>query len=153
MGYPATPVTDTASSPAPDRKVEEAAHLKRMTLLAAALTLPVFVLEMGGHMIPAFHHWVMSTLGQQLSWSIQFVLTTIVLAWPGRRFFVTGVPALLKRTPDMNSLVFLGATAAWGFSTVALFLPQLLPAGAQAVYFEAAAMIVTLILLGRTLEA
>lgn len=67
--------------------------------------------------------------------------------------FVTGVPALLKRTPDMNSLVFLGATAAWGFSTVALFLPQLLPAGAQAVYFEAAAMIVTLILLGRTLEA
>lgn len=57
-----------------------------MTLLAAALTLPVFVLEMGGHMIPAFHHWVMSTLGQQLSWSIQFVLTTIVLAWPGRRF-------------------------------------------------------------------
>lgn len=152
-GYPATPVTDTASSPAPDRKVEEAAHLKRMTLLAAALTLPVFVLEMGGHMIPAFHHWVMSTLGQQLSWSIQFVLTTIVLAWPGRRFFVTGVPALLKRTPDMNSLVFLGATAAWGFSTVALFLPQLLPAGAQAVYFEAAAMIVTLILLGRTLEA
>ena len=152
-GYPATPVTDTASSPAPDRKVEEAAHLKRMTLLAAALTLPVFVLEMGGHMIPAFHHGVMATLGQQLSWSIQFVLTTIVLAWPGRRFFVTGVPALLKRTPDMNSLVFLGATAAWGFSTVALFLPQLLPAGAQAVYFEAAAMIVTLILLGRTLEA
>ena len=152
-GYPATPVKDASMTSPPDRKIEEAAHLKRMTLLAAALTLPVFVLEMGGHMIPAFHHWVMTTVGQQVSWSIQFVLTTIVLAWPGRRFFVTGVPALLKRTPDMNSLVFLGATAAWGFSTVALFAPQVLPAGAQAVYFEAAAMIVTLILLGRTLEA
>ncbi len=124
-----------------------------MTLLAALLTVPVFVLEMGSHAIPAIHSWVMSTLGMGTSWMIQFVLTSLVLAWPGRQFFRLGIPALFKRAPDMNSLVALGAGAAWAFSTVALFAPGLLPEGTRVVYFEAAAVIVTLILLGRTLEA
>jgi Cu+-exporting ATPase len=117
------------------------------------LTLPVFVLEMGGHMVPAFHHWVMMTIGQGTSWLIQFALTTLVLAGPGRRFFVKGIPALLKGAPDMSSLVAVGSGAAWAYSTLATFLPDLLPSGSVAVYFEAAAMIVTLILLGRLLEA
>ena len=135
------------------RREREAEGLSRDLILAALLTLPVFVLEMGGHMIPAFHHWVMATLGQGPSWLIQFGLATLVLAGPGRRFFVKGIPALLKGAPDMSSLVAVGSGAAWAYSTLATFLPGLLPPGTVAVYFEAAAMIVTLILLGRLLEA
>ncbi|KIN71813.1 heavy metal translocating P-type ATPase [Sulfitobacter guttiformis] len=153
-GYPARLVTeDGGAQDVRDRKAMEETHLKFMTLLAAALTLPVFVLEMGGHMIPALHLWIMETMGMSVSWGIQFVLTTIVLAVPGRQFYLKGFPALLRGAPDMNSLVALGTSAAWGYSTVALFVPALLPAGSRAVYFEAAAMIVTLILLGRFLEA
>ncbi|MGB1265949.1 MAG: heavy metal translocating P-type ATPase [Nereida ignava] len=153
-GYPATLVTDPGATDATnDRKVEEAAHLRRMTLVAAVFTLPVFILEMGSHLIPALHSWIMNSLGMGVNWGIQFVLTTVVLAWPGRQFYLKGFPALFKGAPDMNSLVALGSSAAWGFSTVALFAPSLLPDGTRVVYFEAAAVIVTLILLGRFLEA
>jgi heavy metal translocating P-type ATPase len=152
-GYEATVAVASRSDDAKVRAEAEETLLKRDLLIAAALTLPVFVLEMGGHMVPAFHHWVMATIGQGTSWLIQFVLTTIVLAFPGRRFFVRGLPMLAKGTPDMFSLVALGAGAAWAYSTLATFLPALLPPGTVAVYFEAAAMIVTLILLGRLLEA
>jgi Cu+-exporting ATPase len=72
---------------------------------------------------------------------------------PGLRFYAKGVPALWRLAPDMNSLVVLGSTAAWGYSTVATFFPSLLPEGTANVYFEASAVIVTLILLGRYLEA
>ncbi|SFA42164.1 ATPase, P-type (transporting), HAD superfamily, subfamily IC [Paracoccus halophilus] len=71
----------------------------------------------------------------------------------GRVFFRAGIPALLRRAPEMNSLVALGAGAAWLYSTVATFAPGLLPADSLHVYYEAAAVIVTLILLGRWLEA
>ncbi|MDR6267319.1 Cu+-exporting ATPase [Roseobacter sp. N2S] len=153
-GYPATLVTDPGATDATnDHKVEEAAHLRRMTLVAAVFTLPVFILEMGSHLIPALHSWIMNSLGMGVNWGIQFVLTTVVLAWPGRQFYLKGFPALFKGAPDMNSLVALGSSAAWGFSTVALFAPSLLPDGTRVVYFEAAAVIVTLILLGRFLEA
>jgi heavy metal translocating P-type ATPase len=153
-GYPARLIMDEGDTDdTRDRKASEAAHLKTMTLLAAALTLPVFVLEMGSHLIPALHMWIMDTMGMGLNWGIQFVLTTLVLAIPGRQFYLKGFPALFKGAPDMNSLVALGTSAAWGFSTVALFVPMLLPEGTRAVYFEAAAVIVTLILLGRFLEA
>lgn len=133
--------------------MEEAAHLRRMTLVAAVFTLPVFILEMGSHLIPALHNWIMNSLGMGVNWGIQFGLATVVLAWPGRQFYLKGFPALFKGAPDMNSLVALGSSAAWGFSTVALFAPSLLPYGTRVVYFEAAAVIVTLILLGRFLEA
>ena len=153
-GYPASQVADQGATKATaDRKAEEAAHLQRLTLVAAVLTLPVFILEMGSHMVPAIHGWVMNTMGVGVSWAIQFVLTTIVLMWPGRQFYLKGFPALFKGAPDMNSLVALGSLAAWGFSVVALLAPALLPDGTRVVYFEAAAMIVTLILLGRFLEA
>ncbi|WP_411975332.1 heavy metal translocating P-type ATPase [Sulfitobacter faviae] len=144
---------EAGTADAATRKEAEAIHLKRMTLLAAALTLPVFVLEMGGHLVPAFHHWIAATIGMETSWLIQFILTTLVLAWPGRHFYSNGLPALAKGAPDMNSLVALGSGAAWLYSVTALFAPGLLPAGSRVVYFEAAAVIVTLILLGRYLEA
>ncbi|MGH1575742.1 heavy metal translocating P-type ATPase [Planktotalea sp.] len=153
-GYPASLVKgQNADGAKEDRKAAEADNLQRMTVLAAVLTIPVFILEMGSHMVPAIHAWVMNSLGMGVSWSIQFALTTIVLAWPGRQFLLKGFPALVKGAPDMNSLVALGSSAAWGFSTVALFAPVLLPEGTRVVYFEAAAVIVTLILLGRFLEA
>ena len=86
----------------------EMRSLTRSVALAGILTLPVFVLEMGSHLIPAFHHFVMANIGMQQSWYLQFVLTTLVLFGPGLRFFQKGVPALLRRAPDMNSLVALG---------------------------------------------
>ncbi len=131
----------------------DAAALKRNFLIALALTLPVFVAEMGGHAFPAFHHWLHMALGQRTLWVLEFLLTTAVLAGPGRMFFRIGFPALMRRAPEMNSLVALGASAAWLYSTVATFAPGVLPPDSVHVYFEAAAVIVTLILLGRWLEA
>ena len=135
------------------RKAVELRDLSRNLSVAASLTLPVFVLEMGSHVIPAFHHWIAHTIGMQTSWLIQFVLTTLVLAGPGRIFYQKGLPALAHLAPDMNSLVAMGTLSAYGFSVVATFMPGLLPAGTVNVYYEAAAVIVTLILLGRFLEA
>ena len=94
-------------------------------VFAAILTLPVFVLEMGAHLIPAFHMAIERSIGTQTSWLIQFVLATIVLFGPGLAFFTKGVPALLRGAPDMNSLVAVGTGAAWVYSVVATFLPAL----------------------------
>jgi heavy metal translocating P-type ATPase len=135
------------------RRDAERLALKRDLLIAAALTLPVFGLEMGSHTVPAIHDWVMGTIGMQTSWLIQLVLTAIVLFWPGLRFYRIGLPALLKGAPDMNSLVAVGTLAAFSYSLVATLAPQLLPAGTVNVYFEAAAVIVALVLAGRYLEA
>lgn len=153
-GYAARDAEDRAAIEAPrDRKAEEAADLSRRSWIAAALTLPVVVLAMGAHMVPGFHMAIEASIGMQGSWLIQFVLTSLVLAGPGRVFLARGLPALWRRTPDMNSLVALGTLAAWGYSSVATFAPALLPEAARAVYFEAAGVIVTLVLLGRALEA
>lgn len=155
-GYKARRLSaETASARDQDseRRESEARALRRSFITAAILTLPVFILEMGSHLIPAMHHWVMGVLGQQINWYVQFALATLVLFGPGLRFFHTGVPALLRGAPDMNSLVAVGTAAAYGYSIVATFLPDVLPQGTANVYFEAAAVIVTLILLGRLLEA
>ncbi|MBS9718362.1 heavy metal translocating P-type ATPase [Pseudohalocynthiibacter aestuariivivens] len=151
-GYPGTPAEENLQ-PTVDRKLAEIEQLQRVTLIAAALALPVFVIEMGGHLIPQIHAWISQTLGHQTSWIIQFLLTSAVLLGPGRSFYTKGFPALFKGTPDMNSLVALGTSAAYGFSIVSTFFPSLLPSGSQNVYYEAAAVIVVLILLGRLLEA
>ena len=145
-------VPEAADGGAVDHRASEITSLQRALAIALALTLPVFVLEMGSHLVPALHHWVMATFGVW-NWRLQFVLTTLVLFGPGLRFFAKGLPALLKGAPDMNALVALGAGAAWVYSVVATFLPSVLPAGTANVYYEAAAVIVTLILLGRFLEA
>ncbi len=151
-GYPAKPSGEETED-VNMRREREINKTRRMTLIAAALTLPVLILEMGSYVIPGMRGFIDTEIGLQNSWMIQFVLTTIVLIWPGRAFFTHGFPALLKRAPDMNSLVAMGTSAAWIFSTISLFFPGLLPEGSGAVYFEAAAVIVTLILLGRWFEA
>jgi heavy metal translocating P-type ATPase len=153
-GYSASEVnTGTTEDGEPDRREAELRSLKISLAAAAILTIPVFVLEMGSHLVPAIHDFVMESVGMRESWYLQFLLATLVLFGPGLRFFRKGVPALLRLAPDMNSLVVLGTTAAWGFSVVATFAPQLLPEGTTNVYYEAAAVIITLILLGRYLEA
>ena len=154
-GYDARPALRSALGDAETtaRKADEQAQLKRDLTLAALLTLPVFALEMGAHLFMPVHDLIMRTIGMQVSWWVQFVLTTLVLIGPGRRFYSKGYPALWRAAPDMNSLVAVGTTAAYGYSLVATFAPQVLPAGTINVYYEAAAVIVTLILLGRFLEA
>jgi len=152
-GYTARPVAienpEDLQAEARDR---EAHSLSRALALAAVLTLPIFVIEMGSHFVPAIHDFIMVRVGMQESWYLQFVLATTVLFGPGFRFFRKGVPALLRGGPDMNSLVALGTAAAWSYSAVATFAPAVLPHGTANVYYEAAAVIVTLILLGRYLE-
>jgi Au+-exporting ATPase len=155
VGYDARPVdrSGAANAEAEARKDEERRLLSRDLAIAAGLTLPVFVLEMGSHLVPGLHHLIASTIGMGSSWLIQFVLTTLVLAFPGIRFYQKGIPALFRAAPDMNSLVAVGTLAAYAYSLVATFAPGLLPSGTVNVYYEAAAVIVTLILLGRVLEA
>ena len=150
-GY-ATTVPDSGAD-REDRKAVEERALARAMLVAGLLTLPVFLLEMFGHFIPGVHMQIAQTIGTQNSWLLQFGLITLVMIGPGRRFYQKGLPALVRLAPDMNSLVALGTLAAWGYSTLALFAPSVFPAGTRAVYFEAAGVIVTLILLGRWLEA
>lgn len=137
----------------PQKKDAEKVALKKDLVLATVLALPVFILEMGSHVIPGMHQWIMDTIGLQESWYLQFVLTLLVLAIPGRRFYLKGIPALLRLGPDMNSLVSVGTLAAFGYSMIATFAPGLLPQGTVNVYYEAAAVIVALILLGRFMEA
>ena len=163
-GYPAQAVPSAADAAADvvaasgsqsvaQRHAQDSVQLRRALWIAAVLALPVVVLEMGGHLWPAFHHAVHATLGQQGSWLLQWLLTTLVLVGPGRRFYAKGIPALLRAAPDMHSLVAVGTLAAYGYSLVATFAPQWLPAGSTHVYYESAAVIVVLILLGRFLEA
>ena len=152
-GYPAEIAKAGAQIDRAERKADEARTQAQRMIFAAVLTFPVFALEMGSHLVPSIHMLIERTIGLQSSWLIQFVLTSLVLFGPGRQFFAKGLPALFKAAPDMNSLVALGTGAAWSYSVVATFLPALLPDGVRAVYFEAAAIIVVLILLGRWLEA
>ncbi|WP_275426326.1 heavy metal translocating P-type ATPase [Bradymonas sediminis] len=155
-GYTARPIDMGAAAgddAAQERKDAERTQLKRDLTLAAILTLPVFALEMGSHLIPGMEALIVRTIGMQWNWYIQFALTTLVLAMPGLRFYRLGIPAVFRLTPDMNSLVAVGTLAAYLYSLVATFVPSLLPPNTVNVYYEAAAVIVTLILLGRFLEA
>ena len=154
-GYEASVLEQHAapSSAEADARDIETKSLLRALWVSLALTLPIFLVEMGGHLIPGVHHFVHETIGMQRSWIAQSILTTLVLIGPGRVFFTKGLPALWHLAPEMNSLVALGAGSAWAYSMVATYLPLALPDGTRFVYFEAAAVIVTLILLGRTLEA
>ncbi|WP_162623046.1 heavy metal translocating P-type ATPase [Billgrantia lactosivorans] len=154
-GYEAEAASDAADRSDREREAREReiAELKRAVTLAGVLTLPLVVLEMGSHLFPWLHHWLRMSLGQQNLFYLFFVLASVVQFGPGLRFYRKGWPALLRGGPDMNSLVMLGTSAAWGYSVVATFLPQVLPAGTVNVYFEASAVIITLILVGRYFEA
>lgn len=129
-----------------DPRAEERTLWRRFAL-AAVLTLPVFAVEMGGHLIPALHHWAM---GFALWPWVQMLLVAVVLAGPGAGFYAKGVPALLRGAPDMNALVAVGTGAAFGWSALVVLWPGLT---GGAVYFESAGVTVVLILLGRALES
>ncbi|MEC4590689.1 heavy metal translocating P-type ATPase [Nitrospirillum amazonense] len=157
IGYEAKPLVQEDAVAQTDReraaRAAEIDALKRAVALAAIATVPLFAVEMARHFIPGVHHWLVGAVGEQPWRGISLVLAAFVLAVPGGRFFAKGVPNLVRATPDMNSLVVLGAGAAFLYSTVATIIPQVLPSGTDNVYFEAAAVIVTLILVGRLFEA
>jgi Cu+-exporting ATPase len=125
----------------------------RRAAIAGALTLPVFVIEMTVHVFPSLHHLRAQFITDlQAAW-VQMVLIGLVLIWPARGFFTAGVPALLRAAPDMNALVALGAGAAYAYSSVVTLMGMAGVGAVGAIYFEAAGVTVTLILLGRALEA
>jgi Cu+-exporting ATPase len=136
---------DTGDSP-------EQRDLTRRFWSGLALTLPVFVLEMGGHLFDAH---LLS--GQASNW-VQLVLGTPVVLWAGWPFFERAWASLVHRSLNMFTLIALGTGAAWVYSIVGTLAPGLFPRelrghdGAIAVYFEAAAVITVLVLLGQVLE-
>jgi Cu+-exporting ATPase len=146
-----------AAPAAPDagqqRQAQELSQLKRDLRLAAVLTLPLVLISMGPMMLPAAGAWMHRLLPAAAWHWAELLLATPVLLWAGRRFLVQGWAELRHLAPGMNSLVMIGASAAWIYSTLVLVAPGLFPAGTANLYFEAAAVIVTLILLGRYLEA
>ncbi|MFD0881418.1 copper-transporting P-type ATPase [Variovorax dokdonensis] len=148
-GMALEPVLATAEQgPSPELK-----DMTRRLWIGTALTFPVFVLEMGGHLTNLNHF-----LGQQLSNWVQLILGTPVVLWAGWPFFVRAAASLKNRSLNMFSLIALGTGAAWLYSIVGTVAPQLFPSnlrlegGAVAVYFEAAAVITVLVLLGQVLE-
>lgn len=152
-GYAAQLIDTSQARPSGDEMSAEDAGAGRRFAWALALTMPVFILEMGSHLIPALHHLIQANIpGQSLAW-LQLALTTAVLAGPGRSFFSRGFKALAHGGPDMNTLVALGAGSAWLYSTLATIVPAIFPAESRHLYFEAAAVVATLILLGRWMEA
>jgi Cu+-exporting ATPase len=131
----------------------ELVDMTRRFWIGLALTLPVFLLEMGGHLTNL--HML---LGSQLSNWIQLALATPVVLWAGWPFFERGWASLRTRNLNMFTLIAMGTGVAWGYSVVATLFPGLFPAafrtmdGAVPVYFEAAAVITVLVLLGQVLE-
>ncbi|TAH65989.1 MAG: heavy metal translocating P-type ATPase [Rhodopseudomonas palustris] len=131
----------------------ELLDMSRRFWIGLALTLPVVVLEMGGHLAGA-HNWVDPWLSNWL----QFALATPVVLWAGWPFFVRGVQSVRTRHLNMFTLIAIGTAVAFGYSVVGTLAPQLFPAefrghgGVVPVYFEAAAVITVLVLLGQVLE-
>jgi Cu+-exporting ATPase len=131
----------------------ELVDMTRRFWVALALSIPVFALEMGGHVVD-LHRIVPEGLS---NW-VQLALATPVALWAGWPFFERGWASLKSRNLNMFTLIAMGVGVAWAYSVVATVAPSLFPAafrgdhGAVAVYFEAAAVITTLVLLGQVLE-
>jgi len=136
-----------------DARASEQRVLRRDLQLAAACTLPVVLLAMGPMLLPGFGE-LLARLAPAGFWhGLEWLLATPVQLWAGRRFYRAGWAEVRHASPGMNTLVMLGSSAAYGYSVLALLAPGLFPAGTANLYFEAAAVIVTLILLGKFLEA
>lgn len=137
-GYQASPVGGDGAA----REAEEARQLARQTLLAAALAAPLLVVAMSHGALPGLR-------GAWAGW-LQLALATPIVFGPGWRFLRQAAVGLRHRTADMSTLVAIGALSAWGYSAV-----KLLQRGGHAshLYFEAAAAILTFVLLGKWLEA
>ncbi|WP_316976377.1 heavy metal translocating P-type ATPase [Shumkonia mesophila] len=130
----------------------EIAELRRSVFFAAAFTVPLVAIAMARH-LPALHMVFMEVLPETAWGWIELALTMPVMLYAGRRFYRSGWAELRHLSPGMNSLVMIGSNAALLYSLLALLAPGLFPAGTATYYFEAAAVIVTLILVGRYLEA
>ena len=127
--------------------------LGRDLRLAVAFTLPLVILAMGPMLWMPLGHWLDARLGWGGQGLLQMLLATPVLFWAGRRFLRHGWAELKSLSPGMSSLVMLGSGASFGYSTLVLVAPGRFPPGTAHFYFEAAAVIVTLILLGKWLES
>ena len=131
----------------------ELADMTRRFWIGLALSVPPVVLEMGGHLVGG-HGWVDQTLS---NW-IQLVFATPVVLWAGWPFFVRGLQSLVTRNLNMFTLIAMGTGVAYVYSLIGTIAPDIFPAtfrghgGAVAVYFEAAAVITVLVLLGQVLE-
>src|ERR1700730_9547667 len=131
----------------------ELADMSRRFWIALALSLPVVVLEMGGHLFNL--HMLISRMTS--NW-VQFVLATPVVLWAGWPFFERGAKSLVTRNLNMFTLIAMGTGVAWTYSAAATLTPGLFPRafrgadGSVAIYFEAAAVITVLVLLGQVLE-
>ncbi len=131
----------------------ELIDMTRRFWIGLALAVPIAALEMGGHLTGLF-----MILGQQFSNWVQLVLATPVVLWAGWPFFARGWQSLLTRNLNMFTLIAMGTSVAWIYSVVATFAPDIFPTafrqmdGSVAVYFEAAAVITVLVLLGQVLE-
>ena len=131
----------------------ELAYMSRRFWIGLALTLPVFVMEMGGHLFGLGH----GINPQTLNWA-QFALATPVVLWCGWPFFERGWQSLKTRNLNMLTLIAMGTGVAWTYSVIATLFPGAFPVafrtseGAVPVYFEAAAVITVLVLLGQVLE-
>ncbi|GBH32770.1 heavy metal translocating P-type ATPase [Sphingobium xenophagum] len=149
-GMALEPATVTADS-GPSHELVDFTRRFRVGLM---LALPVLILEMGAHLFPAIHRLV----PMSISVWIQFVLATPVVLWAGWPFFERGWASLKTRNLNMFTLIAMGTGVAWIYSVVATLAPQLFPPafrgedGMVAVYFEAAAVITVLVLLGQMLE-
>jgi Cu+-exporting ATPase len=148
-GMALEPETVTAEAPVNHELID----FTRRLWVAAVLTLPVFALEMGGHLTGL----AMRISGQTSNW-IQSALATPVVLWAGWPFFQRGWASLRNRSLNMFTLIAIGVGAAWIYSVVAVLAPALFPAavrrmdGSAPVYFEAAAIITVLVLVGQILE-
>lgn len=149
VGYKTKSQPEASPPEDAERTAREAEYrdLRNRFTVAAVLSALVLALSFG-EFIPG-----LKAIPQAVAWIILFVLTTPVLFWAGSRFFVGAWSAFRHHTADMNTLIAMGTGAAFLYSTVATFLPTLLPAGLRAVYFDTTAVIVALILLGQLLEA
>ncbi len=131
----------------------ELIDMTRRFWIGLALSLPVIVLEMGGHLTGLGHY-----VGQQTSNWVQMLLATPVVLWAGWPFFERGWQSLVSRNLNMFTLIAMGTGVAWVYSMVATLAPGIFPAafrghdGSVAVYFEAASVITVLVLLGQVLE-
>ncbi len=154
-GYHASVFEDAATREASEREARRAAldRLAGQLRLAAWVSAPLFVFSMAPMLFPALEHWLHERFPMERQAYLGFVLASIVQFGPGRYFYRRGWPALRSLSPDMNSLVMIGTTAAYAYSVVATFAPRLLPPGTAHVYYEASAVVITLVLLGRYLEA
>jgi Cu+-exporting ATPase len=138
---------------ATDQPNPELIDMTRRFKVGLAVAIPVVVLEMGGHFLGLDQF-----IGPRLSAILQFLLATPVVLWAGWPFFVRGWRSVVTGALNMFTLIAMGTGIAWVYSVVATFAPGLFPAafrnadGAVAVYFEAAAVITVLVLLGQVLE-